>query len=337
MVVADLLAAGGGGWDNSKVRSIFLPIDQQRILNMRVGRAETEDIWLWDLERNGEYSVKSAYKALVGLGEGDEGSSDRTTEKRLWNQIWSMRILPCVKIFFWQFCCEAIAGEGVSGSGLPELDNREAEKFVVGIWAVWEARNEAVFEGKEVHVGKVVARVLYLLKEMEESEVVVVGKGDKQDERTGFRRDGKEAKWQKPRQGIVKINVDAGVKEGEGMGIGVICRDEEGVIKWGWAERRRGEFDAQVAEVEAMLIGLQWAKRRLVREVCMEGDCKALIEALKHRQALRSEFHAIIEEILSLCHFFKSCTWSSSSRKSNTVAHELAHLCKVGGSLLFDD
>ncbi|XP_074265591.1 uncharacterized protein LOC141588032 [Silene latifolia] len=172
---------------------------------------------------------------------------------------------------------------------------------------------------------------------MEESEVVDIETREKRGEGLGCIRDDKEGGWQIPSREIGKINVDAGIKEGEGMGIGVVCRDEVGAIMWGWAERRRGEFDIRVAEAEVMLVGLQMARRKMVRDVCMDGDCKELIEALQHRHTGRSEFHAVIEEILSLCHHFNSISWSFRNRKSYTVAHELAHFCKVGGSLLFDD
>ncbi|XP_074313418.1 uncharacterized protein LOC141648589 [Silene latifolia] len=207
----------------------------------------------------------------------------------------------------------------------------------MGVWAVWEVRNGVVFEGRDVLISRVVARVRELLKELEEVDVADVEQRARKEHGEGGTRSGEVRGWQKPRHGLVKINVDAGVKEGDGMGIGVVCRDEHGAVKWGWAERRREEFTARVAEAEAVLVGLQLAKRMKARDICLEGDCKELIEALQHGCTGRSDFHVVIEEINLFCRNFNSVIWSFSSRKFNLLAHELAHFCKVGGSLFFDD
>ncbi|XP_074266841.1 uncharacterized protein LOC141590129 [Silene latifolia] len=163
------------------------------------------------------------------------------------------------------------------------------------------------------------------------------GRGQGEKHRRAERRKGGVRRWQKPSPGWVKINFDAGVKERQGLRIGVVCRDEWGKVRWGWAERRRDEFEARNAEAEAVLVGLQLARRMKARRICMEGDCKELIEALQNGHIGLSDFHAVVEEILLFCRNFDSVLWSFSSRKLNTIAHELAHLCKVGDSLFFND
>ncbi|XP_074303350.1 uncharacterized protein LOC141637829 [Silene latifolia] len=220
---------------------------------------------------------------------------------------------------------------------LRELSEEETVRFVMGVWAVWEVRNGVVFEGRDVQLRRVVARVRELLKEMEEVEVAAVEQRTRREQGERGTRPGEVRGWQKPSHGLVKINVDAGVKEGDEMGIGVVCRDENGTVQWGWAKRRREEFTARVAEAEAVLVGLQLAKRMKVRDICVEGDCKELIEALQHGHTGRSDFHVVIEEINLFCRNFNSVFWSFSSRNFNLIAHELAHFCKVGGSLFFDD
>ncbi|KAK9706278.1 hypothetical protein RND81_07G114400 [Saponaria officinalis] len=96
MVVAELLRGDGTGWDSHKVRTLF---EQERILNIRVSRAEVEDMWCWDLEKDGIYSVRSAYKTLVAQREDVASRSDFTKEKLLWSKIWRAMVWPRVKIF----------------------------------------------------------------------------------------------------------------------------------------------------------------------------------------------------------------------------------------------
>ncbi|XP_074283536.1 uncharacterized protein LOC141608084 [Silene latifolia] len=109
MMVADLWSADGGSWDLAKVSELFLPFEQERILKIRISNTRPEDGWTWDLEKNGDYSVKSAYRALLG-GEWEAvGSSNCIREKAMWNRIWKANVWPRVKVFMWQFCNEAIA------------------------------------------------------------------------------------------------------------------------------------------------------------------------------------------------------------------------------------
>ncbi|XP_074277216.1 uncharacterized protein LOC141600859 [Silene latifolia] len=143
-------------------------------------------------------------------------------------------------------------------------------------------------------------------------------------------------RWLKPREGVVKINVDAGVKEGYGTGLGLICRDEKGEVLWGWAERRREEMEPQVAEAEVIFIGIQKAKSFGHSAIIMESDCKVVVDELTNRSEGRSDVHMIVDDIVESCREFSCVAWSFVSRKFNRVAHELAYLCPTGGSASFD-
>ncbi|XP_074288863.1 uncharacterized protein LOC141614010 [Silene latifolia] len=201
---------------------------------------------------------------------------------------------------------------------MQELDRRERVVFMVGCWAVWERRNKWVFEEEFRGVGEVVR----LYKEVEEGEraeeVEQMVKGGRGDRRQG---------WTKPSQGGVKINVDAFVKEGIGVGLGTVCRDAEGTVRWMVVEQqRRGVREPREEEAEAMLMGLKEAAKRGYRDVTMESDCQVLIKALKDRVDGRSNFHLILEDIFYVCNSFSNILWSFVGRESNSVAHELARL-----------
>ncbi|KAK9678329.1 hypothetical protein RND81_03G150300 [Saponaria officinalis] len=100
MRVAELLNNEGNGWDLQKLQRYFLPVEQERILAIRISSLKPEDSWCWELEKDGVYSVRSAYKKLLAKGEEEAEQSDYATEKKLWNMIWKAAVLPRVKIFF---------------------------------------------------------------------------------------------------------------------------------------------------------------------------------------------------------------------------------------------
>ncbi|KAK9671644.1 hypothetical protein RND81_12G044500 [Saponaria officinalis] len=356
MVVADLMMINGHGWNHSKVRELFLPFEQERILSIRLGAQQMEEIWCWDLEKNGEYSVRSAYKAITKTEEIKEGSSEYGREKCLWGNIWKSRVLLRVKVFFWQLCNEAIATRQSIASRLkvPETacpfycserencfhlvmgcgwTSRVWEKLGLNLKMVYGAEKirdwvegpgtKKIFENISVEAKDVVCRVNDPCSEMTHA----MSREEKGAVRAVEGRNSAASDcsgWRKPKGNSVKVNVDATVHAGVTVGMGAVCRDSEGAILWCTTERRCGGSDVQITEAEAMLNGLREVIRRGYKNVEMESDCVEVIEALQNRKKGRNEFYLIIEEIQFLANNFNSILWSYVSRKYNRVAHELA-------------
>ncbi|XP_074298201.1 uncharacterized protein LOC141629026 [Silene latifolia] len=144
----------------------------------------------------------------------------------------------------------------------------------------------------------------------------------------GERDEGKG--WKGPRVGWVKINVDAGVKEGISVGTGAICRDDMGKILWSLSHSRREVWEPHVAEAVAIMDRVEEALKAGHTMVEVESDCVEVIEALKKRKAGRSMFYFIIDDILRICTSFNSVVWSFTRRVNNVLAHELAHVLPAG-------
>ena len=70
-MVSELMTESGV-WNEVLIREVFLPIDARAILKIPI-RQQDEDWWAWELEKHGNYSVKSAYRKLYAMnGRGDE-------------------------------------------------------------------------------------------------------------------------------------------------------------------------------------------------------------------------------------------------------------------------
>ncbi|XP_074297324.1 uncharacterized protein LOC141628034 [Silene latifolia] len=132
--------------------------------------------------------------------------------------------------------------------------------------------------------------------------------------------------WRPAPSGCVKINVDAGVKEGEGVSLGLVCRDDRGAVLWGISVVQDQVWEPHVAEAVTVLEGAKEAMRLGYRDIVMESDGAQVIEALNKKQAGRSSFMLVIDEVLCLSVYFNSVVWSFSSRVNNSVAHALAHV-----------
>ncbi|XP_074274046.1 uncharacterized protein LOC141597480 [Silene latifolia] len=285
--VADFLEGDGLRWSHELLAQWLLPIDRERVTNIRISPNKPGDVWYWVAEKDGIYSVRSAYRRLAGEAESVEvgGASDWEKEKWLWNRLWKIPVWPRVKLFFWQLCSEALAtraniatrirGECSfcsfcnsylesdlhlfrdcavakrvwEGLGLDEetedsvggvrdwveakwraIGGREHSVFMVGCWALWEHRNKVVFDGKEVDPWGVIRRVEDVMEEIEGGGFARPRGGVHEG---GAGGGGKQRGWVAPHAGHVKVNVDAGVKEGRGVSGGAVCRDERGEVLWG--------------------------------------------------------------------------------------------------------
>ncbi|XP_074271761.1 uncharacterized protein LOC141595694 [Silene latifolia] len=206
---------------------------------------------------------------------------------------------------------------------------------MVGCWAIWEHRNKVIFDNVEVEPERVIRRARDVLLE---GVGVSEGVGVRAEVGRPREREEEDGGWKVPRHGFVKLNVDAGVKEGEGVHTGVVCRDCNGDVMWGVAVGREQQWEVSMAEACAVLDGMEEAVRRGIQHVEVESDCLQVIEALKERKTGRSGFALIIEDILECSSKFQSVIWLHVSRTNNCVAHALAHCFpRVMGKVVWDD
>ncbi|XP_074298255.1 uncharacterized protein LOC141629093 [Silene latifolia] len=87
------------------------------------GQMLVQDVWYWSGERDGVYSVRSAYRLMVKQDGDLEGSPSDLTDSWLWNTIWRASVLPRIKVFFSQLCNEAIATRGNISSRMSSTGN----------------------------------------------------------------------------------------------------------------------------------------------------------------------------------------------------------------------
>ncbi|XP_074298362.1 uncharacterized protein LOC141629226 [Silene latifolia] len=239
IMVAVLIEPHGRGWNVTMLNQLFLPFEVKRILNIRLSPNEPKDSWYWCLDREREYSVKMAYASIIGDLYESGGPSNWEKERWLWNRLWKVRVWPRIKLFFWQ--------------------HRNSS-----------ARNKMIFDKEVLDPARIVQRTRDILAEIASGEI----EGQVRVGRQGVhRREQENEGWRSAMGGYVKINVDAGVKEGEGVSSGVVCRDDRGVVMWGLTVVREEEWDPKFAEAMAVHDGLEEAKTRGIRQVVVERDC----------------------------------------------------------------
>lgn len=94
-------------WNVDLVKQLFLPFDVDGILSIPISKRLPDDKLCWDLEKDGIYSVRSAYK-MIFSDEWSAGMEPYLTDSKLWKTIWHAEVLLRVKIFVWRACLKAL-------------------------------------------------------------------------------------------------------------------------------------------------------------------------------------------------------------------------------------
>ena len=101
--VCELIDPISGEWDEQLIRENFWHIDAERILQIPLFHAETEDFVAWQLTKNGVFSVWSAYYKQweANFDENDLGLVRYSTAPHpIWRKLWSLKVPAKIKIFY---------------------------------------------------------------------------------------------------------------------------------------------------------------------------------------------------------------------------------------------
>jgi ribonuclease HI len=109
-LVSELLTEEGQ-WNEQLIRDIFVPVDAEAIMRILVC-LQDDDWWAWEPKKHGDYMVKSAYRKLVSMAQGETvgtgGSGDET-----WSKVWKMIVPPKVKVFWWRVLHEFLPAKEI--------------------------------------------------------------------------------------------------------------------------------------------------------------------------------------------------------------------------------
>ena len=81
----------------------FLPWEAEMIKRIYVHERGGDNVLLWPLTSNGNYSVRSAYRMLAAEGINQNPSSSSPSEaERVWKVIWKIKTPNKIRHFIWR-------------------------------------------------------------------------------------------------------------------------------------------------------------------------------------------------------------------------------------------
>jgi ribonuclease HI len=100
-IVSDLMT--NDGWNQNALRENLLPLDAEAVTRIPLGKLE-DDQWAWAPQRNGVYTVKSAYNLLSREAQNkkDKTESSNAVQGDPWKSIWKLHVPPKIQSFWWR-------------------------------------------------------------------------------------------------------------------------------------------------------------------------------------------------------------------------------------------
>ena len=96
-------------WKDAVIQKYFYDMDAHVIKNIPLSFTRQDDFWAWHYERNGIFSVKSAYRMFVHIRnqfddwlDSSAGNSDIEGYKRRWKLFCKVRVPAKIRIFAWR-------------------------------------------------------------------------------------------------------------------------------------------------------------------------------------------------------------------------------------------
>lgn len=84
------------GWDIDLLHDIFEDRDIQLILSIPLNTTY-EDVWYWNREKMGQYTIKSAYAVIQ-----EDRIVDQQVDTEWWKRMWNLQVPLRVKHFMWR-------------------------------------------------------------------------------------------------------------------------------------------------------------------------------------------------------------------------------------------
>ncbi|KAK6153378.1 hypothetical protein DH2020_013017 [Rehmannia glutinosa] len=201
----------------------------------------------------------------------------------------------------------------------PDSDNMVA----MLLWSVWWARNELVFKGRTIEHHQLYTQATSRLEEHHQSAVLLSHENKMKANEV----------WSPPAHGYVKINSDASIMTDEGAGMGVVIRDDRGIVIETSYRFQPNLFDVEVAEALACRNGIFLARSLGLKCVMVEMDNQTLFRKLSRGDNDLSYLGYLVNDICDLFSSFDSIRPCLVRRSGNTVAH-LSARCSFSESSL---
>lgn len=191
------------------------------------------------------------------------------------------------------------------------------------LWGIWSARNLIVWEGKNMTADIAMQwsnKQVLQWQDIQKTKEKHVASNKRSCAQNSTR-------WKPPDPGILKVNVDAAVKQGSSQyGVGMVLRDQEGKFCKARVICHAGEVGVVEAETKGILEALAWATQLGISKVVVESDSWLSVQAVNNDSVNHLEVGHMIQECRTILSQNTEFSVSFTRKQANRVAHLLARV-----------
>ncbi|XP_021715174.1 uncharacterized protein LOC110683133 [Chenopodium quinoa] len=132
-------------------------------------------------------------------------------------------------------------------------------------------------------------------------------------------------RWLPPPCGTIKINTDVSLLNDGWVGLGVVARDDQGVVLFAATRRIRAWWSIEVAEAKAIVWAIRLGLRYGCTNAIIESDCQTIISRLSKEAHYNTELDLVLGDAMAQSTSFDRLQRSHVRRDGNTMAHNLAN------------
>ncbi|KAM0844489.1 hypothetical protein ACQ4PT_057047 [Festuca glaucescens] len=111
--VNQLISPATNNWNIDLLRELFYEHDVQAITEIEIPSTGQGDRIAWHFERNGVFTVKSAYRLALDLKHQNRDTSSCSMvpngDRSIWNPIWKSKVQPKIQVFGWRVATDTLA------------------------------------------------------------------------------------------------------------------------------------------------------------------------------------------------------------------------------------
>lgn len=211
-----------------------------------------------------------------------------------------------------------------------KVDREQLSTFASLTWATWFCRNKHVFEAQvsvdpiSVAAGFVKLKVDYLAYARRVGPTGGVASLPS--------RVSSAVAWSPPPPGVVKVNVDAHIRNEGGVQFGMVARDDSGKLVATGVRRMAVNWDPCLAEAGAARFGVEIAHRLRLTKVILECDALRVVKDIQARKRGAAPIYILLDDIVNASVLFSSFHCVHDKRAGNTLAYNVARWEAVNGS-----
>ena len=202
-------------------------------------------------------------------------------------------------------------------SWLKSLDTDEIalSKCLIILYHIWKARNHLIFRNIEVNSTKIAFSAAYMFN------TYAAGKfKTKVLSATSLPK----ITWNRPPDGMIKLNFDGSVKADSTASSGFILRNSNGKPLLA-SSKLIGKSNVLCAEAFALKVGLHAALIHGHSKIQVEGDSKILIDSINKKCNIPWRIHSLVKDIWMLASNFATISFHHILREANFAADAVAN------------